>query len=118
MPKYHIYIREDVDQLLQKEAKRHGVTPKDIVRMRVETMSASMRADAIFGEIERLNAVVQGLFKLVAGIAPEIGFTSMANRLALANNEAHLRSADKAAKQVIDYADGIKKSFSEDPKGS
>ena len=115
MPKYHIYIRDEVDRLLQKEAKRCGVTPKDIVRMRVETMSAALKERSALDDINRCFDAIVCLFKLVENLAPEVGYQGGVMRASAIGSEKYTRSAESMERHFKSLAAAIKQAMPERP---
>ena len=87
MASHRIYIREDIETLLQKDARRRGVTPRDLIRMRVEAMSAAFEIERLREEIAHCQRTATGNFQMLESLSGELGFLAGATRANIKDKE-------------------------------
>lgn len=117
MPRYRIYVREQLDQHLQNEAQRLRVRPQDILRMRLESGGAPAASSEILAELQQLRARVFVLIKLLENLAPDIAYVGAVSRLSTKQNETYFQAAQAAERQITSLISAIKNNLSESDYG-
>ena len=113
MASHRIYIREDIEMLLKKDARRRGVTPRDLLRMRVETMSATLEIERLREEIAQCQRIAMSIFQILESLSGELGFLSGATRASIKDKETLTREGALLETHFKRLAAGIKKALSE-----
>ena len=95
MAKHHIYIREDVESQLAELAKRSGISARDFIRGRIETLSAEINISSVKEEIRRCQIAVSGVLQILEILVPEIAMAaSLLRSQSLADRDAQLAAQD------------------------
>lgn len=95
MAKHHIYIREDVESQLAELAKRSGISARDFIRARIETLSAEINISSVKEEVRRCQIAVSGVLQILEILVPEIAMAaSLLRSQSLADRDAQLAAQD------------------------
>ena len=113
MPRYRIYVRENLDQNLQNEAVRLGIRPQDVLRMRLESVATQPAIAEVLNDLRRTRESVFGLIKLLEHLAPDIAYVGAVSRISTKQNEAYWQSAQAAERQILSLISAIKKTLDE-----
>jgi hypothetical protein len=95
MAKHHIYIREDVESQLAELAKRSGISARDFIRARIETLSAEINISSVKEEIRRCQIALSGVLQILEILVPEIAVAaSLLRSQSMADRDAQLAAQD------------------------
>ena len=95
MAKHHIYIREDIEMRLAALAKRSGISPRDLIRARIESLSAEINVESVKDEIRRCQIALSGVLQILELLVPEIAMAaSLLRSQSLTNRDAQLAAQD------------------------
>ena len=113
MAKHRIYIREDIEALLEKEARRRGMSPKDLLRIRVEAMSTESQISQLREEIEHCHRALMGAFQLLEALSGEVGFLAGTTRAGTKKHEDLTREGVLLETHFKRLAGGIRRGITE-----
>lgn len=95
MAKHHIYIREDIETRLADLAKRSGLSTRDIIRARIESLSAEISVAGLREDIRRCQIALSGVLQVLEILVPEIAMAaSLLRTKSLDDRDAQLAAQD------------------------
>ena len=95
MAKHHIYIREDIETRLADLAKRSGLSTRDIIRARIESLSAEISVAGLREDIRRCQIALSGVLQVLEILVPEIAMAaSLLRSKSLDDRDAQLAAQD------------------------